>query len=176
MTVVVRDVRKVVVIEWDLDLVVGKTASVQADGKELRVVPNRGYTNVFYPLDWTGSTDFTIRGSSRGEDTGTIEVSGEEESSGPDEPIIPPETETPPDGGGNVGISKHDFIVVSDMGGTPPGSQAKEFVGIALQDSAEVGDTISVQVNCDDAENGFGWDTGVSIQFLKDLGEGKVGA
>jgi hypothetical protein len=42
MTVVAKDVRKVVVLGWDTEIVTGKTASIQADGNELRVVPNRG--------------------------------------------------------------------------------------------------------------------------------------
>jgi hypothetical protein len=103
MAVEVRDVRKVVVIEWDLDIVEGKTASVQADGKELRVVPNRGYTNVFYPLDYTGSTDFEVHGSKAGVDSGTIEVTGEESGGGGDGgPEIPPETPEIPNGGGDI--------------------------------------------------------------------------
>ena len=92
MTVEAVDVRKVVVLGWDLEIVKGKTASVQAAGNELRVVPNHGTANVFYPLDYTGSTDFTIVGSKSGEDTGTVSVTGQEESGSEEGPEIP---ETP---------------------------------------------------------------------------------
>jgi hypothetical protein len=82
MTVVVKDIRKVVVLGWDTDVVKGKTASIQADGKELRVVPNKGKANVFYPLDYTGTTSFTVQGSKGGTDTGTVKITGEEQSTG----------------------------------------------------------------------------------------------
>jgi hypothetical protein len=171
MTVVAKDVRKVVVLGWDTDVVKGKTASIQADGKELRVVPNTGESNVFYPLDWTGSTDFTIEGSKGGSDTGTVDVTGEEESSGGDVgPIIPD------NGGNDMDVGKTDFVTVSDMGGDPPGSDAKEFVGIALEDSGGPGSMVWCQVNVTDSDNGFGWPSGTHVAQLKDLGNGVVGA
>ena len=165
MTVVANDVRKVVVLGWDLDVVKGKTASIQADDKELRVVPNHGSANVFYPLDYTGTTDFTVVGSKEGTDTGTVEVTGEEQSSGPDGPEIPI------DGGSDM-TAATDFVTVSDFAGDSP----KEFVGIALADSAGVGSTIPVQVNVTDADNGFGWPVGTSVQHLKEVEEGTFGA
>jgi len=82
MAVEVKDVRKVVVIGWDTEVVKGKTASIQADGNELRVVANDGESNLFYPLDWTGSTEVTVVGSKDGTDTGTIEVTGSESGGG----------------------------------------------------------------------------------------------
>lgn len=164
MAVEVKDVRKVVVIDWDTTVVVGRTASVQADGKELRVVANRGYTNIFYPLDWTGSTDVTVKGSARGEDTGTIEVTGQEESGGIDGPS---------GGEEDTMTNATDFVVVSDE---RDGGRLREFVGIALDDSSGVGDTIPVQVNVDEQDNGFGWDVGVSVQFLKEIREGVFGS
>ena len=97
MTVVAKDVRKVVVLGWDTSIVIGKTASIQAEGKELRVVSNSGTANVFYPLDYTGSTDFTVVGSKGGSDTGTVEVTAESGSGsgegGPEIPEAPPEVD-----------------------------------------------------------------------------------
>ena len=75
-----------------------------------------------------------------------------------------------------MAVKKTDFITVSDMGGSPPGSDAKEFVGIALEDSAGVGDRIQCQVNVTDSDTGFGWSGGVQIAELKDLGDGVFGA
>lgn len=80
MTVELKDTRKAAVIGWDTELVKGKTASVQAgagaiqDIEEKRNVANDGEANLFYPLDFTGSTDVIVRGSDSGEDRGTIEV------------------------------------------------------------------------------------------------------
>lgn len=169
MTVVANDVRKVVVLGWDLDVVKGKTASIQAEGKELRVVGNTGTANVFYPADWTGSTDFTVNGSKEGTDTGTIEVTGAE--TGPVAPEIP---EIPTNGGEeNVDAAKTDFVTVSDM---REGEALREFVGIALADSDGPGSVIPVQVNFDKDDSGFNEQIGVKILNLKDLGDGTFGA
>ena len=63
MTVELKDVRKVAVIGWDTELVSGDTASLQAQGEEKRTVTNDGESNLFFPLDYTGSVEITVRGS-----------------------------------------------------------------------------------------------------------------
>ena len=72
-----------------------------------------------------------------------------------------------------MAVKKTDFVVVSDKRG---GDSLREFVGIALEDSTGVGDRIFCQVNVTDSDNGFGWQTGVQIAELKDLGDGVFGA
>jgi hypothetical protein len=129
MTVVAQDVRKVVVLGWDTEIVKGKTASIQADGKELRVVPNRGSANVFYPLDFTGSTDFIVQGSKGGTDTGTVEITGEEQSSGGDGPII--------DEGGDEVANTAEYVYYND--GTTEDNYA-----LVLKDNG--GDSLNLQV------------------------------
>jgi hypothetical protein len=74
MAVEKKDTRKVVVIGWDLAVVKGTLASIQAEGEEKRNTQNDGVANIYFPLDWTGSVEITVAGSRSGQDTGTIEV------------------------------------------------------------------------------------------------------
>ena len=80
MTVHLKDIRKTAVIGWDTNIVKGKTVSIQAgsgnieDIEEKRNVANDGEANLYYPLDYSGSTDVIVRGSNSGEDKGTIHV------------------------------------------------------------------------------------------------------
>jgi hypothetical protein len=75
MAVEVKDTRKVVVIGWDTDIVKGENASIQTSGEgELRNVKNDGESNLFFPMEFAGPVDVIVRGSSDGEDTGTIYV------------------------------------------------------------------------------------------------------
>jgi hypothetical protein len=75
MTVTLAGIRKVAVIKWDTNVVVGESASLQVEGQgEKRNVDNDGESNLFFPLTFKGSVDIVVRGSSAGEDRGTIEV------------------------------------------------------------------------------------------------------
>jgi hypothetical protein len=70
--------RKFVVISWDTGAVSGDTVDIDTangdDRSGKKGVKNDGTAVLTYPLDFTGSTDVTVRGSDGGEDTGTITV------------------------------------------------------------------------------------------------------
>ncbi len=73
MTVELIDTRKVAVITWSGDIK-GAQASIEAAGQEKRNVTNDGETNLFFPLDFAGDVEVTVRGSHGGVDSGVISV------------------------------------------------------------------------------------------------------
>ena len=75
MGVELKDLRKVAVIGWSTTDVVGDQASIQVENEEKRVVDNDGESNLFFPLDFTGSVSVVVSGSREGSDSGTIEIS-----------------------------------------------------------------------------------------------------
>ena len=79
MTIVLKGIRKVAAIGWttegDGDWVIkGDTASLQAGGEEKRTVQNDGESNLFFPMDYEGDVEITVRGSKSGEETGTVSI------------------------------------------------------------------------------------------------------
>lgn len=64
------------------------------------------------------------------------------------------------------------WVCVSDE---RPEPGHREFHGIALAD-CEKGEVIPVAVFVTDSDNGFGWEVGSSVQFLKELENGKFGS
>lgn len=74
MPVHLKSVRKVAVVGWDINVVKGTHASMQAEGEEKRNVDNDGESNLFFPADFSGSVEVTIAGSKSGEEKGTIEI------------------------------------------------------------------------------------------------------
>ncbi len=74
MTVELKDLRKVAVLTWNTDIVKGTEASFEAEGEEKRTVKNDGESNLFFPLDYTGTVGVVVRGSHAGEDTGSVEI------------------------------------------------------------------------------------------------------
>jgi hypothetical protein len=74
MTVELKDTRKVAVIGWDREVVRGSTASLQVEGEEKRNVTNDGESNLFFPMDFTGTVQVTVSGSHSGEETGTLSI------------------------------------------------------------------------------------------------------
>lgn len=75
----VKDIRKVIVIEWktegdEIDSVKGTSASIQVGDEEKRSVKNDGESNLFFPADFTGDVIVIVKGSKDGEDAGTITV------------------------------------------------------------------------------------------------------
>jgi hypothetical protein len=72
--VVLKDTRKVAVIGWDTSVVKGAQASIEAAGEEKRNVDNDGESNLFFPLDYEGTCDVTVKGSDDGEAHGTLHI------------------------------------------------------------------------------------------------------
>jgi hypothetical protein len=125
MTVVVNDVRKVVVIGWDLDIVKGTNASIQANEVEKLNVVNDGAANIYFPLDYTGQVEVVVRGSKSGEDSGTIEVTAEH-AENPDVPIdVPPD---PPVEIGPPIDGEHPPVNPPDQGGSDVDGNTAKYV------------------------------------------------
>lgn len=74
MTIHIISTRKAVEIGWDTSKIKGDQVSVQAAGQEVRTTKNDGKAVVTFPADFTGPSHITVRGSSTGEETGTIQV------------------------------------------------------------------------------------------------------
>ena len=74
MAVELKTVRKVAVISWDTEVVLGNDAAIHVGDQEKRNVDNDGESNLFFPMDFEGDVEVTVVGSSSGEDTGTISV------------------------------------------------------------------------------------------------------
>lgn len=79
MTLVIKSTRKVVVIGWDTTAIQGKQASLSATGhdgveREVRNTENDGAANLYFPADYEGNVEVTVRGSKSGEDTATLQV------------------------------------------------------------------------------------------------------
>jgi hypothetical protein len=71
--------RKAVLVEWDVTVVKGQTASIQAahgtdDFAEKRSVPNHGGVVVTYGESFTGDSSIKVVGSHGGEDEGVATV------------------------------------------------------------------------------------------------------
>lgn len=88
MTLVLKSVRKVAVLGWSKAepddtrewALKGETVSLEVthhDGtkQEVRDVKNDGEADLFFPLDYSGSTTVTATGSAGGTETATISVS-----------------------------------------------------------------------------------------------------
>lgn len=74
MTVELKSTRKVAVIGWDTEVVLGNDAALHVGDEEKRNVANDGESNLFFPMDYEGDVDVRVVGSSSGEDSGTISV------------------------------------------------------------------------------------------------------
>lgn len=81
MTIVLKEIRKVAVVGWNTEgegdtVIKGAEASLQIEGEgEVRTVSNDGESNLFFPLDFTGSVSVTVKGSASGEETGALSIS-----------------------------------------------------------------------------------------------------
>lgn len=73
MAVELVDIRKVAVFSWGEDIK-GANASLQVDDEEKRTVKNDHESNLFFPLDHSGYVTVTVKGSSSGEETGTLNI------------------------------------------------------------------------------------------------------
>lgn len=83
MSLTVKDQRKVVVIGWDIEgegetVIKGAQASMQVEGEEKRNVKNDGEANLFFPSEFEGEIEVTIKGSASGEDTATLVITATE--------------------------------------------------------------------------------------------------
>ena len=83
MGLTVKDQRKVVVVGWDTEgegdtVIKGSHASMQVAGEEKRNVDNDGEANLYFPSEFEGEVDVTIKGSVSGEDTATLVVTATE--------------------------------------------------------------------------------------------------
>ncbi len=74
MAVELVGIRKVAVISWDASVIHGENVSLQVGDEEKRTVKNDGESNLFFPADYTGDVTVVVRGSSEGEEIGTISV------------------------------------------------------------------------------------------------------
>lgn len=84
MTLVIKSVRKVVVVGWQHTgtsdwNIQGSHASISATGhdgieREVRNTENDGEANLYFPADYTGDVDITIKGSKSGEDSSTLHI------------------------------------------------------------------------------------------------------
>ena len=73
MAVELVGIRKVAVISWGEEIK-GANVSLQVDDEEKRTVTNDQESNLFFPPDFAGFVTVTVKGSSSGEETGTINV------------------------------------------------------------------------------------------------------
>lgn len=74
MTVALKGTRKVAVLSWDVNVVKGAQATIEAADEEKRTVKNDGESNLFFPTNFSGSVKVTVRGSHSGEESGEIQV------------------------------------------------------------------------------------------------------
>jgi hypothetical protein len=66
---------KYVEFSWDTDVVIGDQVSLQVEGEgEKRTGKNDGKATFYFSSDTSKSVSIVVRGSSSGEDTGSIEV------------------------------------------------------------------------------------------------------
>lgn len=84
MPVTLVDIRKVAVVQWSTeeygdeedpdDVIKGAVASLQAEGQEKRTIDNDGEGNLFFPMDFEGEVEVTVRGSDSGESTAILNI------------------------------------------------------------------------------------------------------
>lgn len=71
--------RKVKVLSYDKDVVLGASVSVVAVNADTgdvgsRSAPNQGWVLLFYPLDFEGTDNVTVSGSESGSDEGVVTI------------------------------------------------------------------------------------------------------
>jgi hypothetical protein len=74
MALAIDSIRKVVNITWGTD-VTGQDVTIEAEGQAKKVVKNTpAGGDLFFPTDFTGTVNVTVRGSTDGEETAALEV------------------------------------------------------------------------------------------------------
>jgi outer membrane biosynthesis protein TonB len=98
MTVTLTGTKLAAVFGWDTNVIEGDQVSLIVAGEEKRVVKNDGEAVLFFPLNFSGTVEVTVRGSASGEETGILNI---------ESPLFstPPDTETPTDDTSDVEVT-----------------------------------------------------------------------
>jgi len=79
VTLSILNTRKVVVVGWTTEgdgdeVIKGSEATLEVDGEEKRTIKNNGEGDLFFPNNFAGSINVTVRGSHSGEDTASLAI------------------------------------------------------------------------------------------------------